>query len=355
MSQIRLLLADRDPMFLEKFSNYLNKNKKIRFILELFTDPFMFESWIASGGTADLIVVSSSFFFELSNKPENNIVILKDSPESMIPKDYKSINKFSSAENLMKEILSLCADKIPQNLYDRKESGNVHLVLYADGSDCYNPFAASIAYIKSRNSKSVFYLNLDEFSDTDCYFTGTNPKGLSEMLYYVKSQKENLFLKTEVCTSKDSNYGIDFMKGHGNPEDISLLTPNECNILLNSILSRGFYDDIVISRAFRIDEILPVLLKESTRIYVSALDYNSSIARLRKIAELLPVLTEINQLDKDISDRITFCVTAFKKQPTEINLSGYRPVWLPNPVMDNLGSFPPTIDYINTLNSILDR
>ncbi len=355
MSQIRLLLADKDPMFLEKFTDYLNKNKKIRFLLEIFTDPIMFEDWVASGKTADLIVVSSAFFFELTNKPGNNIVILKDSPESSIPLEYKSINKFTSAENLMKEILSLCAEKIPQNLYELKDEGNVHLVLYADGSDSYNPLAQSIAYIKSRKTKPAFYLNLDEFSDTDCYFSGNNPKGLYEMLYYVKSQKENLFLKLEVCTSRDVNYGMDFMKGHENPEDISQLTSSECETLLHSIRGRGCYDDIIISRAFRMDEILPVLLKEANKIYISALDYSSSLARLRKISNLLPALIEKNLLDKDFADRITFCVTAIYKQPIDINLSGYRQIWLPNPIMDSMSSFPPSRDFLNALNTMLNQ
>lgn len=80
------------------------------------------------------------------------------------------------------------------------------------------------------------------------------------MLYYIKAKKSNLALKAEACTSKDINYGLYFMKGHQNPDDIRSMTPDECALLINSIIERSCYESVIVSRAFIQDKILPVLL-----------------------------------------------------------------------------------------------
>jgi len=223
MSQIRLVIADKDILYLEKLSAYLQKNKACSFYLELFTDACKFIEWLGSGKNADLLVISSSLYNELTEKPSNkNILLLKDCAESLVPQGIYSINKYSPADRIMKEILSLCADYIPGEINEDNKNGRINLFLYADGSDVMNPLSQGFAYINAVRGKKVFYLNLDEFSNTDSYFISNNTMGLSEMLYYVKSRKENLSLKAEVCTSCDVQTGIYFMKGHNNPKMLKI-------------------------------------------------------------------------------------------------------------------------------------
>lgn len=371
MSHIRLVLADKDSMFLEKFSAYLQKNKATRFSLELFTSSIKLDSWLEKGGKADLIAISSTLFSKMVKKPESkNVVILSDNSESLLPQDYNCIHKYKPAENLMKEMLSLCAENLPQSINKKEDSGRVHLVLYADGSDVLNPMAQTLASIFSKSLRSTIYLSLDDLSNTDAYFSGNNSKGLSEMLYYVKSQKENLSLRAEACTSRDFEIGVDFMRGHQNPEDLGELKSSECESLIEAIRGRACYDDIIISRAFQYDALLPVLFKNAHKIYITALDYRSSIERLLKILNLLSKFED--QSGIDLKDKVLVCITLLNKnlqassqelfcgpnktqQPQVIDISHYQKTFLPFPFEEGVSFFPPSGEYQSALKKIVDQ
>jgi len=355
MSQIRLVIADRDIVYLEKLSAYLQKNKTNGFCLELFTDTGKIIEWLHSGKNADLLVISSSLYYELTEKPANkNILLLRDCAESMVPQGVNSINKYSPADRIMKEILSLCAEYIPRDINDQDKNGRINLFLYADGCDVLTPLAQAFAYINAVRGKKVFYLNLDEFSNTDSYFNSNNTRGLSEMLYYVKSQKENLSLKAEVCTSCDVGTGIYFMKGHNNPEDVTNMSEGELKALIKAVQRSLPYDEIIISRAFIADQITTSLLSMADRIFISALNCQPSINRLKKIGE------RINGIEKNkgyhLKDNLIFCITFIGDDilPAGFVISDFKTISLPCPGFGNLGFFPPTSEYLEAFESKLN-
>ncbi len=354
MTQIRLVLADLDQMFLEKFSAYLHKNKSVSFQLELFTSPSKLENWLEKGDKADLVAISSSFLSKMDTQLDlKNLVVLKDSPQSQFPQNYATLHKYRPAETLMKEILSLCADNLTESLDKKESSGQMHLVLYADGSDVLNPMAQALTCFYAKNHQPPFYLNLDEFSNTDMYFTGNHTRGLSEMLYYVKSQKDNLSLKAEACSTRDFEYGVEFMKGHQNSEDIVKLSPVDCESLIKAIRGRACYSEIILSRAFHNDELLPLLVQEAHKIYITLLDYPTSHDRLKKIITLLNRLEE--RMSLVLKEKVLICVTRLNKESSANtqDIPHYRMVYLPLPNEEGADFFPPSKEYQSALESIL--
>lgn len=352
MPQIRLALADSDTFFLDKFSAYLRRNQSNHFNIELFTTPSTFEEWFFGSGKSDLTVISSTFFCRLDNRPQASpsVAILCDSPESLIPANYQCIEKFQPAENLVKDILSFCADTIPKITLKKGSSGDVHLVLYGDGSDALNPFAQTLAQVKASKGCSTLYISLDELSNTDSYFFGKNPKGLSEFLYYIKSQKENLSLKAEACTSRSAEYGLDFMKGHQNELDIAKISSGEVTSLVEAV--REKYDDIVISRAFRHDALLPVLSGMAYRIYITGLNYRSSCDRLSKIANILTRMEGSPTLELDKKTRVCIELISRDNQPLPIDTPCFVKNYLPFPYHEDESLFAPSKEYLSVVEMI---
>jgi len=347
MSQIRLVIADKDILYLERLSSYLQNNKVCGFSLELFTDEGKLIEWLNSGKNADLLVISASLYNELTEKPANkNILLLRDCAESLVPNWIDSINKYSPADLIMKEILSLCAECIPRDINDENRNGRINLFLYADGSDVLNPLAQRFAYINALKDKKVFYLNLDEFPNTDSYFNSNNTMGLSEMLYYVKSQKENLSMKAEVCTSCDVQTGIYFMKGHNNPEDLKNISEEELKALIKAVQRSMPYDEMIISRAFLVDHITISLLNMADRIFISALNYQPSIDRLEKIGKLINGIE--NNKGYHLQDKLTFCINLIidNNLPEGFDISGYKTISLPNKSLENPEFYPSSYEYL---------
>lgn len=356
MPQIRLVLADRDQFFLEKFSAYLKNSKTIHFALELYTNPMLFSQWLDSGGTADLLVISSSFLTALENPPVpgRSVMVLCDGPENMIPTEYTIVSKYQSAENLVAEILAACAEGMPGSLRKKGTSGEIHLVLYADGSDVLDPLAPSLAYLKAQQGHASFYMNLDPFSDTHTYFNGSNVRGLSEFLYYIKSQKENLPLKAEACTSRDAEYGVEFMKSHNNPKDIAGLLPNEVKSLIEAIRDRAVYNHIIISRALQFDHILPLLINEAHNVYLTCLNHPSSYNRLKMIASYLANYE--SDLLNDLKRKMVCCIVLIHQndQPLSIELP-FEKAYIPYYANQGYTLFPPARDYLQVLENITSQ
>ncbi len=356
MSQIRLVIADSDSVFLEKFGTYLQKNKAHGFCLELFSDKNKLTQWLSSNKTADLIVLSSSLYKDLVERPENkNVFLLRDCAESLVPQGINSINKYSPADHIMKEILSLCADYIPRDINNDSENGHINLVLYADGSDVLNPLAQGLAHINASKGKKVFYMSLDEFSNTDSYFNSNNTKGLSEMLYYAKSQKENLSLKAEVCTSCDTQTGIYFMKGHNNPEDVKNINEEELSALIKAVQRSSPYQEIIISRAFIADQITISLLNKADRVYISALNYQPSIEKLKRIGKTINGYEDKKGFK--LKEKIIFCISSVchNQMQVDIDMPGFNISNLPYLDYINSGFFPPSNDYLTALEVTFNK
>ncbi|MGI6085275.1 MAG: hypothetical protein ACOYIF_07480 [Acetivibrionales bacterium] len=356
MSQIRLVIADYDAMFLEKFSTYLLKNKAAGLSLELFTEKDKLAEWFKNGKNVDLVVISSTLFNDLDEKPENrNIFLLRDCAESIVPQGYNGINKFSPADQIMKEILSSCAEYIPRDLNSGTKTGQINLVLYADGTDALNPLAQGLAHNKASKGKRTFFINLDEFSNTDLYLGSNNTKGLSEMLYYVKSKKDNLSLYAEVCTSCDAETGIYFMKGHNNPEDVTNLKKEDLSALLVSIHRNLPYDEIVISRGFFTDPLALALLDEADKIYVSALNYPTSLNRLIKITGLIRGYEE--KKGQNLKDKTTFWVSSINNGQSAPNLEiqDFDFFYLPYSDYWTSGPFLLSNEYLAALEAALNK
>ncbi|HHU89765.1 MAG TPA: hypothetical protein GXZ22_01745 [Clostridiaceae bacterium] len=354
MSQIRLVIADKDALYLEKLSAYLQKNKAYGFYLELYTDKNKLVEWLSSGKRTDLLVISASLYNELAEKPVNkNILLLRDCAESLAPQNINSINKYRPADYILKEILSLCAEYIPRDINDENKNGCINLVLYADGSDALNPLAQGLAYINAVRKKKVYYMSLDEFPNTNSWLNSNNTKGLSEMLYYVKSQKENLSLKAEACTSCDTKTGIYFMKGHNNPEDVKSLNEGELTSLLKAVQRSLPYDEIIISRAFITDQITLWLLNAAGRVFVSALNYKSSIDRLNRI------VNHINRFENvyGLKEKLVFCINSISDNQLPINLDNPNLNIVNLPYLDNrnAGLFPLSNEYLTTLEAAVNN
>jgi len=169
------------------------------------------------------------------------------------------------------------------------------------------------------------------------------------MLYYIKAKKGNLVLKAEACTTADASYGVHFMKSHQYPEDIRNMTSEECNLLIRSIIERACYETIIVSRAFGLDENLPVLLSLAGKIYITSSNCRSSLERLNKISELLPGLTG---MEPETNDRICFCINSVFRTNEYFSLNNFRKIFLPDPFAEKCG-FPPSDEYLSAVGNLL--
>lgn len=285
MAVIHLVLADPDGDYLEKLGRYLLKHKQNPFELELFTNREALNGWFESGGTADLIGISENFGNDaVSAEGIGNRVLLC---EEALNSGRNRIFKYQPLDVLMRELLACCADVVKPVVPAGRGGGRMLLVLSVDGCESFNPLAPALAAAYGREHGKVFYLNLDPLGATSLFFQTGQTRGLTEMLYYIKSGKENLPLRVEACTSHDANWGVDYFLAPLNPRDLFELKASECESLVQAVLGRGTYDWLIVYRDLRGDEPEQKLLELAESICVAGTDNPVSRYRIKKWLEAL--------------------------------------------------------------------
>lgn len=103
----------------------------------------------------------------------------------------------------------------------------------------------------------TLYLNLTCFGGADLFFQADG-KDFGDVIYALKSKKNNLLLKLESCLNRDPATGVYF---YGQPKtalDMLELTADDREMLLEELLSSGMFDKIIVDAdfSFRADGLL---------------------------------------------------------------------------------------------------
>lgn len=295
---IRLVLADSDVLYIEKLGAWIIKHMPYQFSIEIVTKQENLQAWVDNGGKADLIAISPTLVTDECSRMKN-VVLLDDGSHPQISEQMARINKFKPAEDLVKDFLTLCADKLPviMNRFDLKQ--RMTLVLYSDGLDVINPVAPIISFMIARKNLKVFYLSLEQIQTSDFYFSTNNNKGFTEMLYYIKSNKENLSMRLDACCSKDVESGINFLKSPSGLFKFEDMDQRDLDSLIAAIRERNLYDELVVAMDLNFDEKFIQALALADRIIFTTSNMPGSFFKLKKIMEeIQKQLSETNVMAK---------------------------------------------------------
>ncbi|MDI9513603.1 MAG: hypothetical protein GX384_03685 [Clostridiaceae bacterium] len=285
---IRLALVDSNSRYIEKLAAWIHKNMPYQFSIEILTNSESFQKWTEKGGQADLVVVSIDMVNNvLSGFPKEGVLVLDDGTHKPINQDVPRVDKYRPAEELAKDILSLCADRMPRMHAREKHMQSITLVIYLDGSNAVNPVAPAIAHFFSARDRKTLYFSLEEAQTTSLYFNGISTRGLNEMLYFIKSNRDNLFMRLEACLTKDPASGVHFLS-----EPAGLLSPQsidtaDINSLLSATDSEGDFDEIVIAAELGMFDLIRELMGKADRILTVAINTASSSLKMERFFQEL--------------------------------------------------------------------
>lgn len=212
--KIKVVMLDNDSKYLTKVSKALGISYNEKLELYIFTNK---DQMLEAVNLDDMNVL-------LANK---NLLDLKEVDSKKVSKAYlceshevdgidgfPTVNKFQKIENIYEEINNLFINSIEDVVVNEKKfSGECKLVTYTSycGGTGTSTVAVSEAISKAKRGMKVLYLNLEYFDTTDVYFDGKTNKTFSDVIFELKSSKENLPLKLESMLCQDST-GVYFYK-----------------------------------------------------------------------------------------------------------------------------------------------
>jgi hypothetical protein len=285
---IRLTFIDSDIKFAEKMAAWINKYMPFQFSVEILTSRGSLEAWIGEGCTTDLFIVSSGLFNDVRDLlPTAGVLVLDEGAHIEIDGSIPRASKYRPVEELMRDAMSLCADRMPMMRRSGRNSPKVTLVVCVEGYGASCALSYEIANIMGSKGRKTLYLSLEHVQATDLFLSGNNSRGLNEMLYYIKSNRDNLPMRLETCVSRDTAGGVDFLKSPPGLLDPGSIKIEDIEILLEAFAGCSAYSEIIVAADPVVDDKLLQLFKKSDRVVFSMSHTAGSLLRMKKIAEEL--------------------------------------------------------------------
>lgn len=273
---------DQDKSYIESFLEFITSHNTTFFTFQMFTKEDALLKY-AEGNNISVLLVSDKNCNEKISKLHAELFILLEEDEQQT-KEYEGIRKFQSAEKVLQQIKQ-------HYLENRKESlvTNVHkksnlIGIYTPGKDMLQtPFSILLGQELSKNNK-VLYINLQNFSGLHILLGREFPNDFSDLLYYLKGNKERLEEKINIMIQ--SVNGLDFIPPAFSYFDLITLTPSEWREIIQLVEEKTDYDYIIFELGDGIQGLFEIL-SACEKIYSIMEDNGFSLAKTEHYKELL--------------------------------------------------------------------
>lgn len=261
MNKLRLVLADEDSRYVDVVTQYINVEYPLQLQVVAFTQPHLLTEYLSGGqGQVDVLLAQPIFVMDLqeSQVPLPFTLLLDDGalePQRVLAEHKElseqqelKVDKYQPGDQLVNCILELHTQHIgtaPRRSMDNS-AARVLSVYSPVGGVGKSSVALALASKLSEMGKQVFYLNLeiiDSFGGTSG-LSGNN--AMSQVLLTLLETPDLLPLKMEMYKTADSYFGFDFLTPPDCYRELSEITAQHWQTLLDTLRTLGKYDFILV-------------------------------------------------------------------------------------------------------------
>lgn len=296
--KVRVAIVEQDTNYLNRLVASFNTKYADKLEIYSFSNIELARETI-SKTKIDVILISYNVSFDYKQLPEKSIfAYLVDASGVDFYNESPAICKFQKTEQIYKQILSLYSEKA-EAITMVKGDGDCKTLCFTSpaGGVGTTTMAAACAEHMATLGKKVLYLNLESFGVADNCFSGEGQFGLSDVVYAIKSKKNNLALKLESCVRQDNKTGVFFYSKSNNALDLLELEDDETKLLIQTIQSGGEYDYLILDLDFYPKKSFLQLLSMTQQIVFVCDNSDNGIAKTNRAVQAL----EIKEESEDVS------------------------------------------------------
>lgn len=253
--KVKLAILHNDLLYLNRLAAVLGAKYSDRLALYSFSNPETALESLAKE-KIDVFLADDAFEIDPQLLPEKcGFAYFVESPEVCQVKGSPAICQFQRTELLYKQILGLFSETLGETSVRNLYNNRTKVLVFSSpcGGTGTSTLAAACAVHYAATRKRCLYLNLEEFSGADAYFSGEGTSDMSDVIYAVKSKRSSLPLKLESCVKRDQR-GVYFFSSAKVALDMMELTAEERVELITALIDSGSYDVLLIDVAFRLEK-----------------------------------------------------------------------------------------------------
>lgn len=284
-------IIDADILYLERLVQWFSNGYGDKIELFSFTNLAAFEEALQNMHfdmvlaaenmkvSKDLIPQKTGFAYLVT---QNDLEMIEDVPV---------ISKFQSVDMLYKQIVGLYANNEEINVVKKNVDGKtckVITITSASGGVGTSTIAAAFAKYLARKEKKVLFLSFEKNGGQDVFFQAEGTGNISDVIYLLKSNKNNIALRMESLVSKDGS-GVFYLKNCNNLLDRTELDKASIEKLVKEISTLSNYEYIIVDMEYSFDEIGLFLTEYSDSILVVADGTVMSCHKLKQFFDTLHI------------------------------------------------------------------
>lgn len=248
-----------------------------------------------------ILLLDEIYFQELYEeiRADRKMLLVKQKRKSR--NGVRTIFRYQSAEDIWKQLQKEPA-KRPISI--KKSGKNLKGELLAVYSPIHRIGKTQFAIRKGKElaeTEAVLYLNLEEYSGVDCYFSEKTEQNLGDLLYYLRQNKGNLGMRISMIAGQDDN--LDYITPISYVQDLKAVKEEEWLNLCERIQEECIYGKIILDLGDSIDG-LYTLLRKCKNIYMPYIEEPVAASKMKQYVENIRKLGMDEILEKTIQVRM---------------------------------------------------
>lgn len=296
--KINIALLENDSIYSKRFADCFNNMYPDKFTIFIFDTAEALQAE-AQSLKIDLLLISTSYDAAETGLKCPVLYFVGDADIDSY-RGYKAICKFQKAELIYKQLLDLYSEFNNDiiSLKNRQSEVGAKILAFQSpaGGDGASTAAAACAVNLAMSGKRVLYLNYEELNSTDMFFRADGQSSFDEVIYAVKSHKNNLNVKLETALKKDES-GVLFYSGCKTVLNMVELSGEERIELINVLKCSGKYDYIVLDSDYKFDGVFFEILQLAHKIVYVSSGMELSLHKLGEACKALRIYEEQNEVN----------------------------------------------------------
>ena len=302
MKKNTLAVFDPDEEYVTKLMSYMSDSRSVPLEIQGFTDKELLKDFIRVNSIDILLIPEDDVDDDIEACDTGEMMVLSENDTARDSRGHKSICKYQSSENIMREVMCYYAE---QPFAEAGIISSIDTEIIAVYSPIRRSFRTSFAFalgeVLSEKEKTLF-VSLEEFSGFNQLLQKNYMSDLSDLLFYIDQKKRNFPCKLASMVEKAGL--LDYVPPVLSPLDILSVGRESWVILFNELCCCD-YSKIIVDLSDSVSGFLDIL-QAAKIIYMPVREDTVSKAKLEQYEAMLRIMEMGEILEKTREIRIPF-------------------------------------------------
>ena len=272
-----IAVCDKEEEYAHRLMEYMNDKNAFTMKATAFSREESVEDF-ASYKKIDCILISENMMSEkMKSVNADKKIILRENANNDEPCEYKEIFKYQSAENIVRDVMSLyeaeryaLGDNV--GVRTKKRVIGVYSPIYHAAK---TSFALELSRECSQRTPSL-YINLESFSGLGEIIGCSDGCNLGDLLYY--AGRSGVSICSRLTEAVVSFRGIEMIPPVQSPDDICAVSVERFKTLFAAVLNNTSYETLILDFGNEISDICEII-RLCTTVFIP--EENDMIAQAR--------------------------------------------------------------------------